>query len=228
MDAYRRRWKASWRKMLGTNRRMSSIIRQTSMDSSARPSSSVIEYFKVLRIEITEAQKLRVQVGLAKVVFLGSLFGFFLKDPKMISPGILICPFVALMFDCMVYGLSFNIREIGFYIGDEFEREMKADHANIHVTFWQTYRRDRPYVDWGRLVYRVGSYGLSAGASILSFVGACYPVLLVPRRWLWSLGVILFIGWTILILLEFGRKGPQPLQADNPPRQLKPQSGRME
>jgi len=89
------------------------------MPVSAKPSPSVMEYFRALRTEITEAQKLRVQVGLAKVVFLGSLLGFFLKDVKG-SAGILICPFVALMFDCMVYGLSFNIREIGGYIRTQF------------------------------------------------------------------------------------------------------------
>jgi hypothetical protein len=69
----------------------------------------VLEYFRALRIEILEAQKLRIQVNLAKIVFLGTLLGFFLKESKG-DAAILICPFVALMFDCMVYALSFNIR----------------------------------------------------------------------------------------------------------------------
>jgi hypothetical protein len=45
--------------------------------------ASLFEYFRVLRTEIIEAQKLRVQVGLAKTVFLGTLLGFFFKTPKV-------------------------------------------------------------------------------------------------------------------------------------------------
>jgi hypothetical protein len=78
------------------------------------PLDIVTEYFRALRSEIIEAQKLRVQVGLAKIVFLGSLLGFFLREAKDTdNAAILICPFVALMFDFMVYGLSFNIRDVG-------------------------------------------------------------------------------------------------------------------
>lgn len=102
-----------------------------------RDSASLLEYFRVLRIEIIEAQKLRVQVGLAKTVFLGTLLGFFFKDAKG-SPTILICPFVALMFDCMVYGLSFNIHEIGTYIREQVEKEMPLPKER-----WETYRDAR-------------------------------------------------------------------------------------
>jgi len=180
-----------------------------------------MEYFRALRTEITEAQKLRVQVGLAKMVFLGSLLGFFLKDAKGSagSAGILICPFVALMFDCMVYGLSFNIREIGSYIGAQFETAMMEDEASAKVTFWQTYRQKRPYVDWGRFVYRIGSYGLSVAASGLSFLQVCYPSRLVPLWLLTSLGLILVVGWSILIWLEFS---DAPVQ--HPSDGQKPQS----
>ena len=78
------------------------------MPGTEEPSPSQLEYFRALRTEIIEAQKLRIQVGLAKTLFLGTLIGFFFKDGTGDS-AILICPFVALMFECMVYGLSFNI-----------------------------------------------------------------------------------------------------------------------
>ena len=175
------------------------------MSESAVTPSCVIEYFKALRTEITETQKLRVQVGLAKVVFLGSLIGFFLKDEKG-GVGILICPFVALMFDCMVYGLSFNIREIGSYIGVHFESAMLEGAAGVKL--WQTYRRESSYFDWGRFVYRTGSYGLSVAATGLSFFQVCYPSRLVPVWLLLTIGLLLFVGWSGLMWLEFWYRGP--------------------
>jgi hypothetical protein len=60
------------------------------MPGSDDPSASLLEYFRALRTEIIEAQKLRVQVGLAKTVFLGTLLGFFFKDAKG-DLSILIC-----------------------------------------------------------------------------------------------------------------------------------------
>jgi len=174
-----------------------------------KPSASIMEYFRVLRTEIVEAQKLRVQVGLAKIVFLGTLLGFFLKQAKG-DPAILICPFVALMFDCMVYGLSFNIRDVGDYIGDHIEQEMRSDPAGRDVAFWQTYRRcrERGFRDWGRIMFRVGSYGLSLLAASVSFFQVMQPKLLVSTWWLVVLVVIAGSGWGMLIRLEFFRRPP--------------------
>lgn len=119
------------------------------MSASEEPSPSLLEYFRALRTEIIEAQKLRVQVGLAKTVFLGTLFGFFFKDGKGYQ-SIMICPFVALMFDCMVYGLSFNIRDVGSYIGEHLEAQMALKEP------WQRYRVARTasgFRDWGRIAF---------------------------------------------------------------------------
>jgi hypothetical protein len=174
---------------------------------SEKPSSSAMEYFRALRTEIIEAQKLRVQVGLAKVVFLGSLLGFFLKEGRG-GPGILICPFVALMFDCMIYGLSFNIRDVGNYIARELEKQMLLDPENGDFTPWQRYRKSRavsPFRDWGRIIYRMGNYGLSIAATALSFSQVWYPTHLISVWWQLSLSLILALGWGALVWLEFVR-----------------------
>jgi hypothetical protein len=172
-----------------------------------------MEYFRVLRDEIIEAQKLRIQVGLAKIVFLGTLLGFFLKDARG-DTAILICPFVALMFDCMVYGLSFNIRDVGNYIRDHVEREMLFDPATMDVALWQTHRADRNkhgFRDWGRIMFRVGSYGLSILVAVVSFFQVIHPRTAgatpsVPNWWLVFLILILALGWGMLIWLEFLKK----------------------
>jgi hypothetical protein len=186
------------------------------MENGEKPSSSVMEYFRALRAEIIQAQKLRVQVGLAKVVFLGSLFGFFLRDER-VNPGILICPFVALMFDCMVYGLSFNIRDLGAYIA-EIEPLLKPPR---NVAFWQTYRtqrekeKKRKYRDWGRIIYRAGNYGFSIAALLLSFWRTRHPIALISVWWLLPLGLMLGAGWGILVWLEFHRRNPKTGAAQN-------------
>jgi hypothetical protein len=173
--------------------------------------ASALEYFHALRNEILEAQKLRVQVGLAKTVFLGTLLGFFFKDAKG-SSAILVSPFIALMFDCMVYGLSFNIREIGNYIADHIERYMPFSEP------WETHRGKRScagYKDWGRRMFRVGSYGLSISVAVVSFVEAYPPAgpRALPYEWSWRLALILllFIGWAILIWAEWSTQRPKQL-----------------
>src|ERR1051326_6708064 len=115
------------------------------MSQDNKSAEIVMEHFRALRTEIIEAQKLRVQVGLAKIVFLGTLLGFFLKNPdRNVDIAILICPFVALMFDCMVYGLSFNIRDIGEYIRDHLEKQAMQDcFPPDALQLWQTFRTER-------------------------------------------------------------------------------------
>jgi hypothetical protein len=176
------------------------------MPASDDPSAGLLEYFRALRTEIIEAQKLRVQVGLAKTVFLGTLLGFFFKDAKG-DLAILICPFVALMFDCMVYGLSFNIRDVGSYIGEHLETQMALKDA------WQRYRAARAaggFRDWGRVAFRVGSYGLSGAVAVLSFAEAAPPLgtHLLSGGWIWriALMVILAVAWCALICAEFSSK----------------------
>jgi len=187
------------------------------MPEHEMPSASLLEYFRVLRAEIVEAQKLRVQVGLAKIVFLGTLLGFFLKDAKG-DPAVLICPFVALMFDCMVFGLSFNIRDVGDFIRDHIEREMRSEVATHYAELWQTHRRrrdERGFRDWGRIMFRVRSYGLSLLAAGVSFFQVVRPKLLIPVWWLIVLLVIAGSGWGMLIRLEFFQKRHRTPTADH-------------
>lgn len=171
---------------------------------------SQLEYFQALRSEIVETQKLRVQVCLAKVVFLGTLIGFFFKDGRG-DPAILICPFVALMFDCMVYGLSFNIHDLGSYIGEYLESPAISEGS---WEPWQRYRKTRlgaGFRDWGRIVFRVGSYGLSSAVSILAFAETMPPAGTRPTStwaWIWRIIVIasLLAAWFALIYREFSRR----------------------
>lgn len=196
--------------------------------SENRELDIVAEYFRALRAEIVEAQKMRVQVGLAKIVFLGSLLGFFLKDAKD-STAILICPFVALMFDLMVYGLSFNIRDIGDYIRDHLERcgmECLSTHAFADFKLWQTYRTERQeigYRDWGRGLYRTGSYGLSILVAIVSVFQVFHSPTtkagpLLPIWWLILMISILALGWGSLIWREFLQKANRPLSVATDPK----------
>jgi hypothetical protein len=178
------------------------------MQESPPPSASVLEYFRVLRTEIVEAQKLRVQVGLAKTVFLGTLLGFFFKDARG-DLAILICPFIALMFDCMVFGLSFNIRDVGSYIGTHLEKEMQLKNEP-----WQTYRlnrvQDNGFTDWGRIVFRIGNYGLSLSVAAISFYeasrAAATKASSIGWPWLGALMLTLAVAWGILIWREFSKK----------------------
>jgi hypothetical protein len=163
------------------------------------PSPSLLEYFRALRTEIIEAQKLRIQVGLAKTVFLGTLLGVFFKNDK-VDLAILICPFVALMFDCMVYGLSSNIRDLGSYIGKHLENQMTLDDP------WQSYRLSRSkkgIKDWGRIAFRFGSYGLSIAVTVVSFLKSMPPARtpLLSGEWIWRIALMVFLGvaWTALI-----------------------------
>ena len=172
------------------------------MPGSEEPSASQL-YFRALRTEIIEAQKLRIQVGLAKTVFLGTLIGFFFKDGKG-DPAILICPFVALMFDCMVYGLSFNIRDVGGYISEHLEGHMALKDP------WQRHRVARVaagFKDWGRIAFRVGSYGLSAAVSVLSFAETMPPRGIPAQSWAWAWRFVLIaalvVAWIALLYAEF-------------------------
>jgi hypothetical protein len=176
------------------------------MADSNNPSANLLEYFRALRTEIVEAQKLRVQVGLAKTVFLGTLLGFFFKDAKG-DLSILICPFVALMFDCMVYGLSFNIRDVGTYIGEHIETQMALNEP------WQRHRATRVasgFRDWGRIAFRVGSYGLSFAVTVVSFAEAIPKsgTQLLSAGWIWRIALIvtLVVAWCALIYSEFYSK----------------------
>ncbi len=201
------------------------------MSSGDNPSLSVLEYFRALRTEIIEAQKLRVQVGMAKTVFLGTLLGIFFKKFND-DPAILICPFVALMFDCMVYGLSHNIRDVGSFIGEHIERQMGLGEDG-----WQLYRRqreDRGVKDRGRIAFRVGSYGLSAAVTVVSFAEAKTPVgtalLASGSIWPFALMGILGVAWSTLICAEFPPRMVEKLRQRltgrrNPRKQATPLPG---
>ena len=139
------------------------------MTGNANSSPNSLEYFRALRTEIIEAQKLRVQVGLAKTVFLGTLLGFFFGKDVKGDPAILVCPFIAFMFDCMVYGLSFNIRDVEGYIAQHIEDGIDP---NARYQRFRVERERKGFKDCGRIMFRTGSYGLSVCIAAISFYEA--------------------------------------------------------
>jgi hypothetical protein len=111
------------------------------------------------------------------------------------------------MFDCIVYGLSFNIRDVGSYIGEHLEGQMTLKEP------WQRHRVARVaagFRDWGRIAFRVGSYGLSAAVAVLSFAETMPPgsIRAQPWAWIWRLVLIaaMVLAWTALIYAEFSFK----------------------
>ena len=183
-------------------------------DKSPQIPEGVRDYFVALRAEIIEAQKLRVQVGLAKAVVLGTLLGFFFnRDAVQGDTAILICPFVAFMFDCMVFGLSYNIHDLGGYIREQIETRMGFDTA------WQIYRHGRKKTDWGRIVFRLGSYGLSVVVTWVS-VGKLWlldpQVAKISHGGLIGIIVALVLLWGLLIAREAYDLWQKPETADSP------------
>jgi hypothetical protein len=112
------------------------------------------------------------------------------------------------MFDCMVYGLSFNIREIGTYIREHVEREMPLPKER-----WETCRDAKArkgYKDWGRIVFRIGNYGLSLSVTMISFLEGTPPIgtpaLSVAWSWRVVLILVLSFAWGILIWIETSKR----------------------
>jgi hypothetical protein len=122
------------------------------------------------------------------------------------------------MFDCMVNKLSYNIREIGFYIGRHIERKMALEKYT-----WQRYRRkirNRGIKDWGRIAFRLGGYGFSIAVTVVSFTHSTPPAgtRLLSYGWMGRIALMLMlaVAWCALIYAEF----PSIQAAHKNPRKL--------
>ena len=129
----------------------------------------LMEYLTKLREEILQAQKLRMQAMAGKIVFLGGLFSYFLKNPDQ-SVAIVICPFVALLFDYMIFGFTYNIRIIGSYIEMNIEDELSARTGIPKLKFWESsWTSGKKVIPWGRFFRHMGNYGVTFLAGLTSF-----------------------------------------------------------
>ena len=96
---------------------------------------------------------------------------------------------------------------MGTYIGDHLEGHMGLNDP------WQRHRTTRVAVgfkDWGRTAFRVGSYGLSAAVSVLSFAETMPQGTprATPAAWIWRMVLFLFLAaaWGLLVYAEFSTR----------------------
>jgi hypothetical protein len=115
-----------------------------------------------------------MQAHATKIVFLGGVFAYAL--PRNDSFALLVCPFAAFVFDCIAYGLTYNIQEIGAYIRDHIEPALPQAHAQLpgyagtsRFLYWETAKRHPTRPDWGRLFARLGNYAVTFLACVVAF-----------------------------------------------------------
>lgn len=170
---------------------------------------SIEKYVGLLRAETLQAQNMRMQVRGAKIVFLGSLYAYAL--PKNDALAVLVAPFAAFAFDCVIYGLTYNIQEIGAYIRDYVEpflpkpdkSELERAQFNFPFLHWETAIRQARYKASGRAFARIGNYGVTFLVCVLAFVTTRTKVSLYT---LTVLLIILLFGYIPLVWLEFKTK----------------------
>jgi hypothetical protein len=175
--------------------------------SGRAPASDFVQaieaYLAHLKAEILEAQKMRMQVRGAKIVFLGGLCAYAL--PRNDTLAMLVAPFAAFAFDCVVYGLTYNIQEIGAYIHDYIEpflpRPVDADSSRpgspAAFVYWEAAKRKAKYRDWGRGFARIGNYGVTLLVCIVAFAVTGQAVQVHMRYMLMSalIGSYAFLIW---------------------------------
>jgi hypothetical protein len=176
---------------------------------------SIETYLGLLRAEILQAQRLRIEAYGAKIVFLGGLYAYALQRHDTLA--MLVGPFVAFFFDSVAYGLTYNIQEIGAYICDYLEPALGRALSNEKFIFWETAKR-AGRKDWGRAFARIGNYGITLLASLVSFLSAWTCVRLAVKAPL--LGSLL-LAYSILIWFDWRSRnlskrvrGRQPANRD--------------
>jgi hypothetical protein len=161
--------------------------------------SSLEKYLETLRTEILQAQRLRIEAYGAKIVFLGGLYAYALQRKDTLA--MLVGPFVAFFFDSIAYGLSYNIQEIGAYICDYLERVLEKGRPAEEQEFiyWETAKRIGRR-DWGRAFARIGNYGITLLASLVSFLSAWTQVRATIKI---PLLCFLFVAYAVLIWFDW-------------------------
>lgn len=169
-------------------------------------------YLAHLREEIAQAQKIRMQVHSAKIIFLGGLYSYALqqKDPLLVF----IIPFVAFAFDCVIFGYTYNIYELAAYIRDCMEPLFPQpsgkllERAGLHSPFlyWETAKSQMRHMDWGKTFSRIGGSAVTILACFIAFATAWNKV----THWKWVLFLIFFVvSYSLLAWFEVkGRQLP--------------------
>jgi hypothetical protein len=164
----------------------------------------LMDYLAKLRDEILQAQKLRMQAMAGKIVFLGGLFSYFLQHQSQ-NLAILVCPFVALLFDYMIYGFSYNIQVIGAYISNKIEKELSNQTGLSQSIFWESSWAYTPRrMPWGRFFARASNYGITLLTGIVSFTSVSINATIAT---LISFATILYLALLIFeIKIKFSGK----------------------
>lgn len=167
-------------------------------------------YLTHLREEISQAQKIRMQVHSAKIIFLGGLYTYALQQKDSLL--VLVVPFVAFAFDCVIFGYTYNIYELGAYIRDRMEPALPQpapellERAGLHAPFlyWETAKSQLQHMNWGRAFSRIGNYGVTILACSVAFAASWNRI----SHWKWALLVILITA-SYSLLMWFELKGRQ-------------------
>jgi hypothetical protein len=163
-------------------------------------------YLAHLKAEILEAQKMRMQVRGAKIIFLGGLCAYAL--PRNDALAMLVAPFAAFAFDCVIFGLTYSIQEIGAYIRDYIEPflplpgepELKRSGLLSQFAYWETARRKAKYKDWGRGFAKIGYYVVTFLVCVVAFAVTRHSVPVLTS----SLLLTVLVGsYASLIWFEF-------------------------
>ncbi len=188
------------------------------MDQTALP-DFLVEYLKLLREEILQAQQARRALVAAKLASLASLYAYALgknQGPSIadeyLSFILLLGPPLALGFDCMIYGLTFNIQELGAYIGRHIEPQFPRPKGTFK--YWQESLKaargapnekksdgNRNWTqkwDFGRSLSRYGSYSITTIACFTSFKLSWDAV----DPW-WRNGILGLVAVFLSVLLYF-------------------------
>jgi hypothetical protein len=141
----------------------------------------LLEYLRLLREEILQAQQARRTLVAAKIASLAGLYAYALgldvdksAAPEHVPLVLLLGPGIALAFDCMNYGLSYNIHEIGSYIHWRIEAVLPKGPDSA-FDYWQTslskVRRKSGFMnlDFGRSLSKYGNYLVTVLSAITSF-----------------------------------------------------------
>jgi uncharacterized membrane protein YbhN (UPF0104 family) len=169
-------------------------------------------YLSHLRDEILQAQQTRMQVHSAKIIFLGGLYTYLLQQRASLL--VLVVPFVAFAFDCVIYGFTYNIYELGAYIRDNLEPVLPQPPVALlesvgmrpPFVYWETAKSRLVEQNWGRAFSRIGNYGVTILACGIAFLITWNRV---PRV-TWALLVALSIfSYALLMIFEVqGRRLP--------------------
>ena len=161
----------------------------------------LMQYVSFLRKEILQAQKLRFQVVSFKIGLLGAAFSYFLqRSPQTpLSTAILVCPFVALLFDCMIHALGRSIQGWGQYMR-EFVEPYLQQKLSIEFDLPENWKLRSEHARMGRRFAGLSNVGTTAIAGFTAFV--IVPKNLIRPGILVTLAVGFFAAWVALIWFD--------------------------